>query len=86
MKPIDIATYYYCYTKIGFMGEGLFYKYLQKALTKTIRAFESRDIALMFYKFDEIDSNRLNKGVRGRLIDHCRYLMRENKMSPHDAE
>jgi hypothetical protein len=28
MKPIDIANFYYCYTKIGFKGEGLFYKYL----------------------------------------------------------
>lgn len=28
MKPIDIATFYYCYTKLGFKGEGLFYKYI----------------------------------------------------------
>ena len=28
MKAIDIATFYYCYTKIGFKGEGLFYKYI----------------------------------------------------------
>lgn len=55
MNPIDIATFYYCFTKIGFKGEGLFYKYIQKSLTKTIRAFEGPEIAMMFYKFDEVD-------------------------------
>jgi hypothetical protein len=39
----------------------------------------------MFYKFDEIDKNRLNRGVRGRLIDHCRYLLQENKMEGFEA-
>ena len=28
MKPIDSATFYYCFTKAGFKGDGLFYKYL----------------------------------------------------------
>lgn len=85
MKPVDIATFYYCFTKIGFKGEGLFYKYLQKSLTKTIRAFEGPEIAMMFFKFDDVDQMRLNRGVRGRLIDHCEYLIRENKLSGYDA-
>ena len=28
MKPVDIAVFYYCYTKLGFKGDGMFYKYL----------------------------------------------------------
>ena len=28
MQPIDSATFYYCFTKAGFKGSGLFYKYL----------------------------------------------------------
>jgi hypothetical protein len=28
MKPIDTATFYYCFTKAGFKGSGPFYKYL----------------------------------------------------------
>ena len=85
MKPIDIATFYYCFTKIGFKGEGIFYKYIQKSLTKTIRAFEGPEIRMMFYKFDEVESTRLNRGVRGRLIDHFRYLLNEEKISGFDA-
>ena len=28
MKPEDSAAFYYCYTKLGHLGEGEFYKYL----------------------------------------------------------
>lgn len=28
MKPEDSATFYYCFTKAGFKGSGIFYKYL----------------------------------------------------------
>ena len=52
MKPEDSATFYYCFTKAGFKGSGIFYKYIQKAVTKTIRAFSGPDLRLMFYKFD----------------------------------
>ena len=85
MRPIDSATFYLCFTKIGFKGEGIFYKYIQKSLSKTIRAFEGPEMRMMFYKFDEIESTRLNRGVRGRLIDHCRYLLNEEKVSGFDA-
>jgi hypothetical protein len=53
MKPEDISQFYYCFTKAGFKGDGRFYKYLQKALSRTIRAFEGHHLRLMFYKFDQ---------------------------------
>ena len=28
MNPLDSATFYYYFTKQGFLGDGLFYKYL----------------------------------------------------------
>jgi len=28
MKPEDSATFFYCFTKAGFLGSGPFYKYL----------------------------------------------------------
>ena len=28
---------------------------------------------------------RLNRGVQGRLIEHCKYLMRENLLKGFDA-
>jgi hypothetical protein len=64
MNPSDISQFYYCFTKLGFAGDGRFYKYLQKALSKTIRAFEGPHLKLMFYRFDEEESCRLNRGVR----------------------
>ena len=86
MKPEDSAMFYYCFTKAGFKGSGIFYKYIQKAVTKTIRAFTGPDLRLMFYKFDHEDESRLNRGVRGRLINHCKFLMREKKLKGFDAQ
>ena len=40
----------------------------------------------MFYKFDNEDESRLNRGVRGRLINHCKFLMREKKLKGFDAQ
>ena len=85
MKPEDSATFYYCYTKLGFLGHGDFYKYLQKSVSRTIRAFEGPTLRLMFYKFDHVEECRLNRGVRGRLIEHCKYLIRERKLKGYDA-
>ena len=85
MKPEDSAAFYYCYTKLGHLGEGEFYKYLQKSVTKTIRGFEGPTLRQMFYEFDHVEECRLNRGVRGRLIDHCKYLMRENRLKGFDA-
>jgi len=85
MKPEDSATFYYCFTKAGFKGSGVFYKYIQKAVTKTIRAFEGPHLRLMFYKFDDEKNMRLNRGVRGRLIEHCKYLLREKQLKGFDA-
>ena len=84
MIPEDSSTFYYCFTKLGFEGDGLFYKYLQKVVSKTIGSFEGRHLARMFYKFDTPEV-RLNTGVKGRLVDHAKFLLRENKMKGHDA-
>jgi hypothetical protein len=84
MNPMDSSTFYYCFTKLEWKGDGMFYKYLQKAVTKTIRAFEGPHLRLMFYKFDS-EQMRLNRGVQGRLIEHCKYLMRENLLKGYDA-
>ena len=85
MNPQDCAVFYYCYTKLGFLGDGRFYKFLQKAVSKTIRSFEGHHLRLMFYKFDQVDHSRLNRGVRGRLIEYCKYLVREKKLKGYDA-
>jgi hypothetical protein len=85
MNPIDSSTFYYCFTKLGFQGDGLFYKYVQKAVTKTIRSFEGPHLKHMFYKFDQEEETRLNRGVRGRLIEHCRYLIRDKQLEGFDA-
>jgi len=39
----------------------------------------------MFYKFDDLEQCRLNRGVRGRLIEHCKYLLREKKLKGYCA-
>ena len=85
MKPEDSATFYYYFTKAGFRGSGPFYKYLQKAVSRTIRAFKGPHLRKMFYKFDHVEECRLNRGVRGRLIEHCKYLLREKKLKGFDA-
>ena len=85
MKPEDSATFYYCFTKYGFAGSGPFYKYLQKSVSKTIRAFQGPHLRLMFHRFDDLEQCRLNRGVRGRLIEHCKFLIREKKLKGFDA-
>lgn len=75
MNPSDISTFYYYFTKEGFKGSGRFYKYLQKATTKTLRAFEGPHIRMMLFQISD-PANRLNRGVRGRLLSHCSYLLR----------
>lgn len=44
--------YYFCFTKLGFKGSGIFYKYLQKTVSKTIRNFEGPELSKMFLNFD----------------------------------
>lgn len=39
----------------------------------------------MFYKFDDLESMRLNRGVRGRLIEHCKWLIRDKQLKGYDA-
>jgi len=55
MNAEDASKYYYCFTKLGFKGDGRFYKYLQKCVTKIIRTFEGPHLRLMFYDFDKVD-------------------------------
>ena len=85
MKPEDSATFYYCFTKAGFKGSGLFYKYLQKTVSRTIRGFEGPQLRLLFHKFDDLENGRINRGVRGRLIEHCKFLIRSKKLKGFDA-
>ena len=79
MNAEDISKYYYCFTKLGFKGDGTLYRYLQKAGTKLMKTFEGPHLQLMFYKFDEEDKTRLNVGFRGRLIDRVNDLIKEKK-------
>ena len=76
MNPLDSATFYYYFTKQGFLGDGLFYKYLQKSVSRTIGQMKGPELALMFVSFPA-EENRLNTGVKGRLTDHLRFLVRE---------
>ena len=85
MKPEDSATFFYCFTKAGFKGSGLFYKYLQKTVSRTMRSFEGPHLRLMFHKFDDLENGKLNRGVRGRLIEHCKFLVRDKKLKGYDA-
>jgi hypothetical protein len=85
MNAEDISKFYYCFTKLGFKGEGIFYKYIQKAATKLIKTFEGPHLRLMFYKFDEEERSRLNVGVRNRLIDRTLELMKEEKIKGYDV-
>lgn len=40
---------------------------------------------MMFHKFSDEEASRLNRGVRGRLVEHCKYLVRESKIKGYDA-
>lgn len=84
MNPQDSSVFYYCFTKLGFKGTGMFYRHLQKTVSRTIRAFEGPHLKMMFYRFDA-QEQRLNQGVRGRLMEHCRWLMREKTLKGYDA-
>ncbi len=87
MKAEDISQYYYCFTKLGHAinAEGRFYKYLQKTASKLMKYFEGPELRLMFYKFDDPKNMRLNEGVRGRLIDRVKDLIKEDKIDPYDV-
>lgn len=41
---------------------------------------------MMFHKFSDEEASRLNRGVRGRLVEHCKYLIRESKLKGYDAK
>jgi hypothetical protein len=84
MNAEDISKFYYNFTHLGFAGDGTFYKYLQKSLTKLIKTFEGPHLRLMFYKFDDEVRNRLNTGVRGRLMDRVTELIKEDKIKGYD--
>jgi hypothetical protein len=84
MNAEDVSKYYYCFTKLGFKGEGTFYKYIQKVTTKLIKTFDGQHCRYMFHKFDDIDQTRLNVGVRGRLMDRVLDLMKEGKIKGFD--
>ena len=85
MNPEDVSKYYYCFTRANRYGSGHFYKYLQKALSKTIRRFESGNVRLMFTDWQHAE-NRLNKGVRGRIHDRLFYLMDRKQMDGFDVK
>ena len=83
----DLSKFYHCFTKAGngFVGHGKFYKYLQKSVTKTIKQFDSGNLRHMFIRFDEVERCRLNKGVRGRLVDRVKFLMDRKQMKGFDV-
>ena len=85
MNATDISQYYYCFTKLGFKGDGTFYRYLQKALTKVIKTFEGPQLRLMFYQFDKEEESRINTGVRGRLMDRTLELVKSGELKGFDA-
>jgi len=88
MNPEDLSKAYYCFTKAGagFVGHGRLYKYLQKAITKTIKQFDSGNLRHMFIRFDELEKSRLNRGVRGRLVDRVKDLMDKKQMKGYDVQ
>ena len=54
-------------------------------MSKTIRAFEGPHLNKMFHGFSDSEQSRLNRGVRGRLVEHCKYLIRSNNLKGFDA-
>ena len=84
MNAEDISKFYYYFTHLNFTGDGTFYKYLQKSLTKLIKTFEGPDLRFMFFKFDQEEQSRLNTGVRGRLMDRVSELIKEDKIKGYD--
>ena len=84
MNSEDISKFYYYFTFLDFAGEGTFYRYLQKSLTKLIKTFEGPDLRYMFYKFDNEEAARLNVGVRGRLMDRVSDLIKDDKIKGYD--
>jgi len=85
MNAEDISKYYYCFTKLGFKGDGIFYKYLQKAASRLIRTFEGPQLRLMFYNFDAEESHRLNRGVRERLMERVMDLIKKEEIKGYDV-
>ena len=85
MNPEDISKFYYCFTVSDFYGTGRLYKYLQKAVTKLIKRFETQNLRLMFTSWDD-ERMRLNTGVRGRLTDRLFFLMDRKEMDGADVK
>lgn len=69
MNPEDIAKTYYCFTEAGFKGSGKFYKYLQKAFSKTLRAQDKHTLKYMMHKFEDEENTRLNRGIRRKILE-----------------
>ena len=69
MNPEDIAKTYYCFTEAGFKGSGIFYKYLQKSFSKTLRAQDKHTLKYMMHKFEDEENTRLNRGIRRKILE-----------------
>jgi hypothetical protein len=84
MNSEDISKYYHCFALLSedFKGDGQFYRYLQKSLTKTIKTFDSGHIRYMFTNFER---SHLNTGVKGRVSDHLKKLMDKKLMKGFDV-
>ena len=50
-----------------------------------MHAYEGPQLTKMFESFADSESSRLNRGVRGRLVEHCKFLVREKKIKGYDA-
>jgi hypothetical protein len=86
MNAEDISKIYYCFTEMGFKGEGRFYKYLQKCVSKGLRSFEGPHLALMFHKFDQVEETKLNSGVRRKIMARVDYLIGQGKIKASDVD
>lgn len=54
-------------------------------MTKTIKSFDSGNLRHMFINFGNEEASRLNRGVRGRLIDQVKFLMDRKLMKGFDV-
>mmetsp|Transcript_16845 Transcript_16845/g.28549 ORF Transcript_16845/g.28549 Transcript_16845/m.28549 type:complete len:149 (+) Transcript_16845:438-884(+) len=70
----------------GHFGDGMFYRYLQKSLTKTIRNFDQGNLRFMFTNYSDEERSRLNTGVRGRLFDRFKTLKASKSIRGYDLD
>ena len=81
MKPKDLATIYFFYTRAGFKGSEQLYERLLQVVSRTIGEFKARDLQDLFQKFDDVENTRLDNTTRGHMIEHCKFLVDSKKLT-----